>query len=137
MAESTKKPSNAVVAEIKVRCVQRYGGHAVGDAIMVTQREYDRLRAPVLNEQTGKPTGRYRYPVLITDEHQREQDREDRERREAEERERRGVTDAADSIEWAKMQEQAREILDAKAIEAQKRLREKVTDEATDAKSAG
>lgn len=71
MAKETPTPPAEKLIEAKV--LRNYGSHVPGAMVRVTQREYDRLRAPVLDDN-GDETGRFTYPVLITKEHEAEQD---------------------------------------------------------------
>jgi hypothetical protein len=74
MAEAKQAPAQK---KIEVTVVSNYGQHRPGETLSVDEREYNRLRAPIIDEETGRRTG-FTFPVLISradqaklDEHRR------------------------------------------------------------------
>lgn len=64
-------PAVSTDKQIECRVMRPYGGRPAGATITVAEREYNRLREPVLDDNE-QPTGLFAYPVLITREHETE-----------------------------------------------------------------
>lgn len=124
MAKETPTPPAEKLIDVKV--LRNYGSHVPGATVRVTQREYDRLRAPVLDD-SGDETGRFTYPVLITKEHEAEQETARKRTQEAAAQAAKKLDERALAPGWADFERRSLEQLRANFVAQQERQAALVT----------
>lgn len=137
MAKETPTPAAGGAGEKMIECKvrRRYGNNLPGVKIKVTEREYNRLREPVLDND-GEPTGRFTYPVLINAEHEAAEAAA-KAKSDADALKRRQDDERGAGPGWADFERRSLEVVRANFATAQQRQAELVTGAAATASASG